>query len=294
MTIFMIDIHSHILPHLDDGAKDWNESLEMCEIALQDGIHTIVATPHMKPGVYLPTKELIFSKVKELNQRIRHEARGTRQESKRPNSHPSPHTSRLTHHVPRTSPLVLTILPGADTYFQPDILRQIEEGNALFLGEHGNPMNPMNSTNTMNFFRYLLLELPDYFLFPQVKELIKELRSKHIVPILSHPERNSMIQRNKNILKELIQAGALSQVTAMSLTGEFGKDIKKFSKTLLSHNLVHLIASDSHSKDRRPPILSPAVAEAAKVIGRDKAEMMVKDTPQAIIEGKEVTISHES
>ncbi|MFH0813052.1 MAG: CpsB/CapC family capsule biosynthesis tyrosine phosphatase, partial [Pseudomonadota bacterium] len=68
----------------------------------------------------------------------------------------------------------------------------------------------------------------------------------------------------------------------------------KFSKTLLSHNLVHLIASDSHSKDRRPPILSPAVAEAAKVIGRDKAEMMVKDTPQAIIEGKEVTISHES
>ena len=42
----MIDIHNHIIPNLDDGAKDLNESLEMARIAVADGIQTIVATPH--------------------------------------------------------------------------------------------------------------------------------------------------------------------------------------------------------------------------------------------------------
>jgi protein-tyrosine phosphatase len=78
----------------------------------------------------------------------------------------------------------------------------------------------------------------------------------------------------------------------MSITGEFGKDIKKFTKTLLTKNLVHIIASDAHSKDRRPPILSRAVAEAATLIGKDQAEMMVKKIPQAVITGRKIEIEN--
>jgi len=139
--------------------------------------------------------------------------------------------------------------------------------------------------------RYVLLELSDYFLLPQVKDLIRKLREKNIVPVLSHPERIAMIQKNHKLLHELIQAGALSQVTAMSITGEFGKEIKKLTRTLIRKNLAHVIASDSHSKDRRPPILSQAVSEVADLIGSDKAELMVQGIPRAIIEGKEVSIN---
>ena len=260
----MIDIHCHILPGVDDGAKDWDEALEMCALARLDGIHTIVATPHFKPGVYSPGKALIFEKVANLNQRL----------------------------ASRSALPPLTVLPGADNSFQPDILKQIEEGNALSL----NPPNPTNAINLVNApnatLRYVLLELPGYFLFHQVKDLILKLREKNIVPILSHPERIAMIQRNYKLLHEFIQAGALSQVTAMSITGEFGKDIKKFTKTLLTKNLVHIIASDAHSKHRRTPILSRAVTEAATLVGKDQAEMMVKKTPQAIIEGKKIEIEN--
>lgn len=42
----MLDIHSHILPGIDDGAKDWDTTIEMCRIAQQDGITHIVTTPH--------------------------------------------------------------------------------------------------------------------------------------------------------------------------------------------------------------------------------------------------------
>ena len=42
----MIDIHSHILPGLDDGSKSWDMTVEMCRLAMEDGITHIVATPH--------------------------------------------------------------------------------------------------------------------------------------------------------------------------------------------------------------------------------------------------------
>ena len=42
----MVDIHCHILPQVDDGAKSWEIATEMCRMAVADGITHIVATPH--------------------------------------------------------------------------------------------------------------------------------------------------------------------------------------------------------------------------------------------------------
>ena len=42
----MIDIHCHLLPAIDDGAKSWEITLEMCRMAQADGVTHIVATPH--------------------------------------------------------------------------------------------------------------------------------------------------------------------------------------------------------------------------------------------------------
>ncbi len=48
----MIDLHCHILPGLDDGPSSMQEALAMCRIAAEDGIRTIVATPHMLNGMF--------------------------------------------------------------------------------------------------------------------------------------------------------------------------------------------------------------------------------------------------
>ncbi|CUP80029.1 Tyrosine-protein phosphatase YwqE [Blautia obeum] len=42
----MIDIHAHILPDLDDGSEDMEESLEMAELAVESGVEIMAATPH--------------------------------------------------------------------------------------------------------------------------------------------------------------------------------------------------------------------------------------------------------
>ncbi|WP_062514765.1 tyrosine-protein phosphatase [Halobacillus sp. KGW1] len=66
----MIDIHSHILPGLDDGAQTIEESLAMGRAAVEDGIHKIVATPHHKNGVYKNFKNDIVIQVAELNRQF--------------------------------------------------------------------------------------------------------------------------------------------------------------------------------------------------------------------------------
>jgi len=66
----MIDIHTHILPAVDDGSKSYAESLLMLEAATRDGIQTIVATPHYNER-YASEKATILEEVAKLNQLIK-------------------------------------------------------------------------------------------------------------------------------------------------------------------------------------------------------------------------------
>lgn len=69
----MIDIHNHILWGIDDGAKDFEESLAMAKIAVEDGIKQIVATPHFMNGTYKSSKEIIKEKADILNKKLKEE-----------------------------------------------------------------------------------------------------------------------------------------------------------------------------------------------------------------------------
>lgn len=63
-----IDIHSHILPRVDDGSSDMKQTLEMLKIAYRDGVRTVIATPHYKEGRYenrAADLTAVFSNVKE-------------------------------------------------------------------------------------------------------------------------------------------------------------------------------------------------------------------------------------
>lgn len=69
----MIDLHCHILAGIDDGAQTDNDSLAMARAAVQEGITTIIATPHHKNGRYENPKQDILLKVAELNMRLQAE-----------------------------------------------------------------------------------------------------------------------------------------------------------------------------------------------------------------------------
>jgi protein-tyrosine phosphatase len=98
------------------------------------------------------------------------------------------------------------------------------------------------------------------------------------------------IGHNPQRYYQMVRMGCLGQVTAMSLTGEFGPGIKEIAEKLLSKRLIHIIASDAHSTDGRPPILSFAAKAAEKIVGKEEAQKMVTEYPEAVIEGRRPNI----
>jgi protein-tyrosine phosphatase len=120
----------------------------------------------------------------------------------------------------------------------------------------------------------------------QGEEVLFQLIARGIVPVITHPERNLEIARTPRRYYEMIKMGCLGQVTAMSLTGEFGSEAKRGAELLLAHRLIHFIASDTHSVHGRPPLLSPAVREAEKWVGKEEARKMVTEYPRALLEGR--------
>jgi protein-tyrosine phosphatase len=112
-----------------------------------------------------------------------------------------------------------------------------------------------------------------------------------ITPVLAHPERNTALQRNPDILSDLVTMGCLVQLTAMSITGELGNDAMEYSHFLLRQRQAHVVATDSHNAESRPPILSHAVEATAHILGDTQAaEAMVTENPRAILNGKPLNL----
>jgi protein-tyrosine phosphatase len=263
----MIDLHCHILSGLDDGPGTVEESLAMARMGYGDGIRVVVATPHTLNGFHHNGRSAILAKVEEFKQaltRCRVQS-GECAERRTPNSELGSLGAER-----RTPNAELKILPGSDVRLCEKTLQELDEGSVLTIGDEG---------------KYILLEFPTASVPSQSESLLAQFLKRGIVPIITHPERNMEIVRRPERYYEMIRMGCLGQVTAMSLTGGFGTEAKRVAEKLLSCRLLHIIASDAHSSNGRPPILSKAVEAAGKIVGENEARKMVIDWPQAVLEG---------
>ncbi len=167
--------------------------------------------------------------------------------------------------------LELTVHPGCEAHLSYDLIESVENGQTL----------------TLCGGRYLLLEMPMQELPSTVERFVFDCMIRDIQPILAHPERIAAVQRDPFSLAPLVRSGALVQLTAQSLTGDFGPEPQECAETLLRHQLAHIIASDAHSLNRRPPVLSEAVLAAAEILDDvHQARRMVQDIPEMILRGE--------
>ncbi|MGE4545744.1 MAG: tyrosine-protein phosphatase [Pedobacter sp.] len=141
---------------------------------------------------------------------------------------------------------------------------------------------------TINNGPYFLLEFPHSHLPRNANEIVFKILLAGLQPIITHPERNPSIVRDPELLFRLVDAGCLVQVTAGSLTGNFGADARDCAIYLLKKHRVHFLATDAHSPTYRLPVLSPAVEEAAAIIGTSAALDLVTTNPFAVIAGRPI------
>ena len=237
----MIDLHSHILPGLDDGAGDMDETLEMCRIAEADGVHTIVASPHCRNGLYNNDENTIMPALQRTREAVREEG------------------------------ISVQIIPSVEIHITPELFTFFDHNPRLLLGG-----------------RYVFLELPSQSIPPYTGEFLFEMTLKGYIPIITHPERNTIIQGDPDLLAMWVDGGAIVQVTAMSLTGEFGDRVRGVSLAMVRSGLVHCIATDAHSPGWRKPVLSKARGVLEDILGDNRARAMVEDIPGHILNGEAI------
>jgi protein-tyrosine phosphatase len=134
--------------------------------------------------------------------------------------------------------------------------------------------------------RYLLVELSNYSIPPQVAESFTKLRGIGVTPIITHPERNPLLQRAPQQILQWVELGCAVQVTGSALTGAWGEVAWRTAQWLLQRDAVHFLASDGHDVKRRPPVMSEARAAVAELCGDDVAGALVDENPQAVISGQ--------
>jgi protein-tyrosine phosphatase len=136
---------------------------------------------------------------------------------------------------------------------------------------------------TINNSSYILIEFPHNYLPSNSKEILFSLAMQGFYPIITHPERNASIMRKPDLLFDMLHGNVLVQITAGSLTGEFGHVEQACASYLLQKGAVHFIATDAHSAHLRRPVLSKGLQHAEKIIGTEKAKKLVWDNPSAVL-----------
>lgn len=103
---------------------------------------------------------------------------------------------------------------------------------------------------TINKGRYLLLELPFNSRISGINDIIIELNSKGIIPIIAHPERYRYYHNNYDKLQRMIDSGALFQGNLYSLYNKRSKS-KKMLEGMLKRHMIHFIGTDIHSDKQK-------------------------------------------
>jgi protein-tyrosine phosphatase len=109
---------------------------------------------------------------------------------------------------------------------------------------------------------WLLVEPPFAAAVPGLDTMVLDLQRRGHHVLLAHPERCQAFHRDRSILDSLVSAGALTSVTAGSLIGSFGREVRRFALRLVRDGLVHNVASDAHDHSERPPGIALELRQA--------------------------------
>lgn len=168
----------------------------------------------------------------------------------------------------------LILYEGQEVRLSADIMKRIAQNEILF-------------ADLSN--KYILIEFPSMEVPMFAHRALFELCANGYVPIIVHPERNSQIIKNPNLMIPFIEMGCLAQLTCASYVGQFGKEIQKVSKIMIEHGMVHLLASDAHNLEGRNFFTKEAYEKLEKEFGNDTYDDF-KYVAKAVVNGDKIDV----
>lgn len=165
----------------------------------------------------------------------------------------------------------LTIAMGSDFHLNPENLLALKKDAMRFC---------------INQKDYLLVEFNEFSIPPAMDQTLHDLHLMGLRPIITHPERNGILRSQPERLQNWVRLGCYAQVTAGSLAGVFGPGAQADSWMWIDQGLVHFVSSDGHNTARRPVKLRFAYEAIARDRGKELADALLVENPQAALEGR--------
>lgn len=159
---------------------------------------------------------------------------------------------------------------AAEVRVDAELIHWLRHNRIPFLGRHDGK-------------QVMLLELPHSHIPPGTDNLVTWLLQRDILPLIAHPERNKDVIRRLDSLQPLLDLGCLLQITAGSITGQFGRPAQKRAIQLLERDVVFAIATDAHNSRHRPPDLAQGRDAVSAMLGAAKAQQLVATNPLQLV-----------
>lgn len=238
-----IDIHCHCLPGVDDGPATMAESIALCRQLVEEGMTTVVATPHQLG-------------------RFRNCGNGSRIRE----------DVRILNETLKRNGVELNIVAGSEVHVDERLRQLLEKDKIMTLADRG---------------RYVLLELPRQ-VSVDITPLLEELACIGVQCIISHVERLAPFVMQSRMLLKWIEHPVHLQITASSLTGDFGPRAQKAAWSFLNSGWAALVATDSHDTGFRRPRMRAAFQSISTRLGGDIANLMCVENPSRVVNGRDM------
>jgi tyrosine-protein phosphatase YwqE len=201
-----VDIHSHLVPGIDDGAKDLNDSLDLIRQMAAYGVRDIITTPHIMAGVYNNTPGIILEKGEKLLSK----------------------QSELYGHVTQLPNYMVKLRFAAEYMLDEGFPKHLEEG-----------LLTLKDNRVLVEMSYLSPPI-------NLHELLFEMQMKEYEPVIAHPERYGFYHGNFKQYEKLKNRGCLFQMNLLSLTKQYGKGVQQTALRLLESGMVDFVGTDTH------------------------------------------------
>ena len=249
-----VDVHTHILPEVDDGAASIDETIAMLRIAYDGGTRKIVATPHMFLDLFgnddvVQVQNSFQQLMLDLHSRV----------------DLFPFLEEMKCYL------------GSENYVSPEFLEALEQGCVL----------------SLNGSRYLLVEFYPLFPFRQIEQVVQRVFGAGYTPVLAHPERYAAIQDDPLRIEQFWDMGVVTQLNASSLLMGEGSRTKECAEQLLREGLVDVIASDGHRPQWRPPNLERVFGLLENDYEREDIAGWMWENGEGILMNERLEVSHE-
>lgn len=173
----------------------------------------------------------------------------------------------------RAAGIAIRVHPGSEVHLGPRLAERVAEGRLLTYGDQR---------------AYLLLECPYRTRPMRLPETLFELKLAGITPVLAHPERIRYFLEDPTRYEDALRQGALGQLTTSSLLGTFGPQIQQVAEQWIQRRMVHLLGSDAHDTEYRPPKLGAARRRWAELSDEHSARCATEDWPAALLSGASI------